>query len=55
MRRTLEHCGLITRMGDKEHPPKVENGRCEGYQQGRYDDEPCDTCKECELNVWHED
>lgn len=55
MKRTLDHCGLITKMGDKDSPPKQINGKCEGYQKSRIDDEPCEICKECKLNMMYED
>lgn len=25
-----------------------DNGRCEGYSLGPYDDEPCEVCKSCD-------
>lgn len=54
MKRTLDHCGLISRMGDKECPPRQYDGKCEGYAVSRDNDEPCSICKECKLNVFYE-
>jgi hypothetical protein len=42
-------------MGDKDSPPKQINGKCEGYQKNLIDDEPCEICKECKLNMMYED
>jgi hypothetical protein len=44
-------------MGDREdNLPLTEkyNGKlyCQGYQRNESDDEPCEMCKECHLNVW---
>ena len=56
MTRTPEHCGLITRMGDKDSSyPRRENGKCQGYAAGIDNDEPCDICKECKYNEFYED
>lgn len=55
MKRTLEHCGLITKMGDKDCPPKQEDGKCYGYGKSQDDDEPCEICKECKLNVFYKE
>lgn len=30
-------------------------GKCEGFRTSENDDEPCEICKECKLNVYHED
>lgn len=34
----------------------VENhdGTCNGYQRSRYDDEPCDMCRDCPKNEFYE-
>lgn len=45
MKRTLENCALIKRIGK----PKQYDGKCEGMQRSEYDDEPCDTCQNCPL------
>lgn len=55
MVRTLNHCGLITKMGDKNCPPKQSDGKCEGYQVSRDNDEPCDICKHCRMNIFYEE
>lgn len=55
MKRTLDHCGLITKMGDKNCPPKQTDGKCEGYQKSSTDDEPCEICKNCKLNEMYEE
>ena len=55
MKRTLDHCGLITKMGDKDSPPKQINGKCEGYQKSCINDEPCEICKRCKLCIYNEE
>lgn len=50
MRRTLEHCSLITKYGK----PRQKNGKCEGFQKSDKDDEPCEQCKNCKLNELYE-
>lgn len=55
MMRTLENCSLIqkcVRKGIGE--PEQRNGVCLGYQKGENDDEPCEKCKSCKLNISHE-
>lgn len=52
MRRTLEHCSLITKLQDK---PQQEDGKCYGFARDYDDDEPCDICMECKLNIYHEE
>ena len=54
MKRTLDNCGLIRKMGDKDNPPRQYDGKCEGYCTSD-SDEPCDICKECKLNTAYED
>ena len=56
MKRTLEHCGLITKMGDKGtgYPRQTAN-KCQGYAVSREDDEPCETCKNCRYNEFYEE
>jgi len=53
--RTPENCSLIkkglkTGLGE----PKIyyNVNKCEGYSKG-YDDEPCETCKNCKYNLWY--
>lgn len=50
MRRTLEHCSLITLYGK----PKQYDGKCEGFQVSEEDDEPCEQCMDCKLNVYYD-
>ena len=50
MERTLENCSLIKKIDSQ---PVQYNGKCEGFQGDT--DEPCEICKNCELNVWHEE
>lgn len=55
MIRTLENCSLIqkcVRKGIGE--PEQRNGVCLGYQKGENDDEPCEKCKSCKLNISYE-
>ena len=54
MNKSLEHCGLISRMQDKENPPRQYDGKCEGYCNADRD-EPCDECKRCKLNTAYEE
>ena len=51
-KRTLEHCSLITKMGGK---PTQMNGKCDGFQKSRDNDEPCDTCMKCKINTFYEE
>jgi hypothetical protein len=44
--RTLDNCKLVQRLGR----PRQYDGRCEGFQRGETDDEPCETCKSCKLH-----
>ena len=56
MKRTLENCSLIqkcVRKGIGE--PEQRNGFCGGYQRGEDDDEPCEKCKCCKLNIHYEE
>lgn len=51
-RRTLEHCGLITKaVKSGIGKPKQYSETCEGYQVSDTDDEPCEQCKECTLQA----
>lgn len=55
-KRTLEHCSLITkcvRAGIGR--PHQLGGQCEGYQKSTDDDEPCEQCKKCKLNIYYEE
>lgn len=56
-RRTLEHCGLITKCKKAGigRPEQYSTGKCEGYQKSDIDDEPCELCKECRLQVDYEE
>lgn len=47
MKRTLENCALIKKVGCK---PNQYDGKCEGFGKSEYDDESCNVCKECELH-----
>lgn len=49
MNRTLENCSLIKKYGK----PNQYDGKCEGLQRSSIDDEPCDICKKCRLNVYN--
>lgn len=51
-KRTLDHCRLITKMGEK---PSQQDGKCDGFQKSSNDDEPCEICKKCNLNTFYED
>lgn len=51
-KRTLDHCGLITRMGGK---PQQQNGKCDGFQKSNDNDEPCEICMKCKLNTFYEE
>lgn len=54
MIRTIENCSLVKRMVRKgAGEPEREGDRCLGYAGQA--DEPCETCKECKLNVWYDD
>ena len=50
MKRTLEHCSLITKYGK----PRQADGKCDGFQKSKDDDEPCDICVDCKLNTFYE-
>lgn len=55
MKRTLSNCSLISKMQDRDCPPRIVEGRCEGYQKSREDDEPCEICKRCKLCIYSEE
>jgi len=50
MKRTLYNCFLIKKFGK----PTQIDGKCQGFARSEYDDEPCERCKECELNEHYE-
>lgn len=50
-RKTIENCSLIKVYGK----PMQYDGKCEGFDTSKNDDEPCRTCKGCKLNVYYED
>lgn len=51
--RTLRNCALIKNMVQKGiGEPEQRNGRCLGYAGNT--DEPCETCKECNLQESNE-
>lgn len=52
---TILRCKLIKR--DYENPRNMltNNGKCEGYQKGYYDDEPCELCKKCKVFELYEE
>lgn len=54
-RRTLDHCRMISKYQGMLGKPRQQDGKCEGYQKSKGDDEPCETCKECKLNTFYED
>jgi len=35
--------------------PRLENGKCAGYQKGEMDDEPSEMCMKCPENQFYED
>ena len=56
MKRTLENCSLIKKMGDRGTSyPEQRDGKCSGYCVSRDNDEPCDVCKNCKLNEYYEE
>ena len=55
MKRTLENCSLIKKMGDRGTSyPEQRDGKCGGYCVSRDNDEPCDICKDCKFNEFYE-
>lgn len=55
-KRTLDHCGLITKCVKAGiGRPEQRDGKCNGYQRSETDDEPCETCKQCKLNEFWEE
>lgn len=53
-KRTIENCSLIAE-GVKKGigEPGTQDNKCIGYA-GADEDEPCTTCKECNLNIYYE-
>lgn len=51
MKRTLENCALVKRMGVR---PNQYGKVCEGFGK-KQDDEPCEICKNCKLLHTRED
>jgi hypothetical protein len=51
MRRTLENCRLIKRLG----PTLQYDGVCEGFGVSEINDEPCRICKNCRLHYLYYD
>lgn len=48
-KRTPQNCGLIkTAMKLGLGYPDGKNGKCQGYQIGEIDDEPCRECQQCD-------
>ena len=48
--RTLDNCTLIkkcVKAGIGEPQQWYNINKCEGYQRGENDDEPCEQCKKC--------
>lgn len=55
MKRTFENCSLIQQRRRKGFGvPQQRNDFCLGYQKGENDDEPCEKCKSCKLNISYE-
>ena len=57
--RTIENCRVIKRaIWQGEGSPQKEklNSKvfCQGYQRSEKDDEPCEECKNCRLNIFYE-
>ena len=58
-KRTIENCRVIKlAKQDGEGKPLTEtlNNKvfCQGYQKSECDDEPCEECKNCRLNIFYE-
>jgi hypothetical protein len=59
-RRTIENCRVIkhgVRNGEGKPLTEEYNGKvyCQGYQRSECDDEPCEDCMECSLNIFYQD
>ena len=48
VKRTLTNCVLR-----KTYGADIEDGKCFGVGGSYIDDEPCEKCKECKLNVYY--
>ena len=55
-KRTVKNCRLIKKMvAEGVGTPKIfPDGSCDGYADWN-EDEPCEKCKSCKLNVWYEE
>lgn len=52
--KTLIDCDLVLGCIDIGiGRPRQYDGKCEGYAKSDYDDEPCERCKNCELNTMY--
>lgn len=51
LKKTIENCRLVRKYG----MPEEANGKCFGLSKVAYDDEPCDTCKNCKLFYLNDD
>lgn len=47
----IEYCSLVSAYGK----PNQTDGKCDGFQKNREDDEPCEICKKCTLNTFYEE
>lgn len=55
--RTIENCTLIqkcVKKGIGEPQQWHFINKCEGYQRGENDDEPCEQCKKCKFCISNE-
>lgn len=58
MQRTLATCSLIkkqVKLGVGEPEQYYNLNKCLGYASGDNDDEPCEQCKSCSLNLSFEE
>ncbi len=55
MKRTYENCSLNKKMAHNGvgYAEKIGD-ECLGFARSEHDDEPCDTCKVCNLNSAYE-
>lgn len=54
MKRTLDNCTVIKHnIKEGIGSPEQYSGKCLGYSQSEYDDEPCEACKNCKLNTMY--
>jgi hypothetical protein len=59
IRITIENCAVVRNaINEGEGEPVIGNlnGKicCYGYQKSKIDDEPCQDCMDCSLNVFYE-